>query len=218
MRGDVLTPRAYTPSRTTLSGDWQLGATPPRSARAGRPGQRGQPSVFLLTICWRPSRTLAEATWTAGAARRRRASLRGKDDLAGGGAGADLQRSHRSEATGSVRNPRPAARSARSFAKAVSSINKREEIDRRARFAVDTTGAGSADAGRRAPRSRTNPLPSQGVRARKQVSRGQVTGRCGPYASPLSSRTESTPRARRSRWRRRLLCRRWGGSSSGRGG
>src|SRR5690606_10410145 len=66
-----------------------------------------------------------------------------------------LQRSHRSEATGSVRNPRPAARSDRSFAKAVSSINKREEIDCRARFAVDTTGAGFADAGRRAPRSRT---------------------------------------------------------------
>src|SRR5690606_28868310 len=33
----------------------------------------------LPTICWRPSRTLAEATWTASAARRRRASLRGKD-------------------------------------------------------------------------------------------------------------------------------------------
>src|SRR5690606_20922039 len=33
----------------------------------------------LPTICWRPSRTLAEATWTASAARRRRPSLRGKD-------------------------------------------------------------------------------------------------------------------------------------------
>src|SRR5690606_12039216 len=33
----------------------------------------------LPTICWRPSRTSVEATWTAGAARRRRASLRRKD-------------------------------------------------------------------------------------------------------------------------------------------
>src|SRR5690606_4826375 len=30
--------------------------------------------AVLPTICWRPSRTLAEATWTASAARRRRAA------------------------------------------------------------------------------------------------------------------------------------------------
>ena len=35
--------------------------------------------AVLPTICWRPSRTLAEATWTASAASRRRASLRGND-------------------------------------------------------------------------------------------------------------------------------------------
>src|SRR5690606_3702660 len=53
----------------------------------------------LPTICWRPSRTLAEATWTAGAARRRRASLRGKD-LTSRAVEPDLtlQRSQRSRA------------------------------------------------------------------------------------------------------------------------
>src|SRR5690606_18859317 len=54
----------------------------------------------LPTICWQPSRILAEATWTAGAARRRRASLRGKD-LTARAVEPDLtlQHSQRSEAT-----------------------------------------------------------------------------------------------------------------------
>src|SRR5690606_7010658 len=77
MRGDVLTP--------TIEGGAvrRLAACSCTTAKRTRWAARTPWTTWSFgvppTICWRPSRTLAEATWTAGAARRRRASLRGRD-------------------------------------------------------------------------------------------------------------------------------------------
>src|SRR5690606_29522180 len=77
MRGDVLTP--------TLADDAVRRraacscTTAKRTRWAARTAWTTWSFGVLPTICWRPSRTLAEPTWTAGAARRRRASLRGND-------------------------------------------------------------------------------------------------------------------------------------------
>src|SRR5690606_32945228 len=105
MRDDVLTPTIEDGAVRRLAA-WSC-TTAKRTRWAARTAWITWSFGVLLTICWRPSRTLAEATWTAGAARRRRASLRGKD-LTSRAAEPDLtlQRSHRPEATGSVRNPR----------------------------------------------------------------------------------------------------------------
>src|SRR5690606_32654253 len=73
MRGDVLTP--------TIEGGAVRGlaacscTTAKRMRWAARTPWTTSSVGVLPTIRWQPSRTLAEATWTAGAARRRRASV-----------------------------------------------------------------------------------------------------------------------------------------------
>src|SRR5690606_21158054 len=77
MRDDVLTPTIEDDAARRLAA-WSC-TTAKRTRWAARTPWTTWSFGVLPTICWRPSRTLAEATWTAGAARRRRASPRGKD-------------------------------------------------------------------------------------------------------------------------------------------
>src|SRR5690606_30445701 len=77
MRGDVLTPTIEGGVVRRLAA-WSC-TTAKRTRWAARTAWTTWSSGVLPTICWRPSRILAEGTWTAGAARRRRASLSGKD-------------------------------------------------------------------------------------------------------------------------------------------
>src|SRR5690606_10490928 len=77
MRGDVLTPTLAEGAVRRLAA-WSC-TTAKRTRWAARTRWTTWSFGVLPTICWRPRRTLAEATWTASAARRRRASLRGKD-------------------------------------------------------------------------------------------------------------------------------------------
>src|SRR5690606_20940901 len=105
MRDDVLTPTIEDGAVRRLAA-WSC-TTAKRTRWAARTAWITWSFGVLLTICWRPSRTLAEATWFAVAPRRPRAPLRGKV-LTPRAAAPDLplQRSHRREATGSVRKPR----------------------------------------------------------------------------------------------------------------
>src|SRR5690606_2125823 len=97
MRGDVLT-RTIADDAVRRLAAWSC-TTAKRTRWAARTAWTTWSFGVLPTICWRPSRTLAEATWTAGAARRRESSLRGKD-LISRAVESDLtlQRSHRSGA------------------------------------------------------------------------------------------------------------------------
>src|SRR5690606_7196728 len=98
MRGDVPTPTIADDAVRRLAA-WSC-TTAKRTRWAARTAWTTWSFGVLPTICWRPSRTLADATWTASAARRRRASLRGKD-LTSRAVDPDLtlQRSQRLKAT-----------------------------------------------------------------------------------------------------------------------
>src|SRR5690606_15325563 len=97
MRDDVLTPTIADDAVRRLA-DWSC-TTAKRTRWAARTPWTTWSFGVLPTVCWRPSRTLAEATWTASAARRRRASLRGKDRTSRAVApDLTLQRSQRSQA------------------------------------------------------------------------------------------------------------------------
>src|SRR5690606_13906387 len=103
MRGDVLT-RTIADDAVRRRAAWSC-TTAKRTRWAARTAWTTWSFGVLPTICWRPSRTLAEATWTAGAARRRRASLRGKDLTTRVEPDLTLQRSRRS---GAGPSPEPA--------------------------------------------------------------------------------------------------------------